>query len=236
VAVPLNPNHAYCAFLSIAHSNAGPPVLQPGKPVETDVGIEALEFLRALSSWLHPLSRDADPIIISDNMTKSDEIAYVPLMFGYSNYARPGFRPNTLCFGDAPRGRSGLIGSVLGGVGLALSAESAVAEPAADLAREICRPQTQCGLYFDSGGQPGHAEAWRSDEVNRRAGNFFQATSRSMRQALMRPRVAGHRKFQVEAGELIHGFIWDQAMEPAQCLQSFNDLVEQRLGTGESNV
>jgi hypothetical protein len=25
-------------------------------------------------------------------------------------------------------------------------------------------------------------------------------------------------------------------MEPAQCLQSFNDLVEQRLGTGESNV
>ena len=33
-----------------------------------------------------------DPIGISDRMSSTDEIVYVPLMFGYSNYARAGFR------------------------------------------------------------------------------------------------------------------------------------------------
>jgi multiple sugar transport system substrate-binding protein len=236
VAVPLNPNHAYCAFLSVGLALAGPGFWPRGGPVAEAAGLEALGFLRELVDALHPLSRSADPIAIADRMAGSDEIAYVPLMFGYSNYARPGFRERTLRFLDAPQGSSGHIGSVLGGVGLALSAASAVAAEAADLARTIAAPETQCGLYFDAGGQPGHGAAWASPEVNERIGGFFDAIGQTMRQAFMRPRVPGHRQFQVEAGELIHRFLWAPDLHPAECLSRFERLAEQRLYTGGTHA
>jgi multiple sugar transport system substrate-binding protein len=236
MAMPLNPNHAYCAFLSLGLAQAGPGFWPRGGPVAEAAGLEALEFLRELAEALHPLSRDADPIAISDRMAASDEIAYVPLMFGYSNYARPGFRSRTLRFTNAPRGRGGRIGSVLGGVGLSLSAHSRVRAEAADLARTIAAPKTQCGLYFEAGGQPGHGAAWASQEVNRCIDGFFTAIHQTMQQAFMRPRVPGHRLFQVEAGELIHRFIWARDMQPAECLGRFEALAEIRLNTGENDA
>jgi multiple sugar transport system substrate-binding protein len=232
VAMPLNPNHAYCAFLSVGLAGAGPGFWPRGAPVMETAGLEALEFLRELAEALHPQSRTADPIAVSDRMAGSDEIAYVPLMFGYSNYARPGFRPRTLRFADAPTGRSGRIGSVLGGVGLALSAVSTVRADAADLARTIAAPETQCGLYFEAGGQPGHGAAWAAPEVNERTGDFFHAITRTMQQAFMRPRVPGHRRFQVEAGELIHRYLWARDIQPTECLRRFAQLAEKRLHTG----
>jgi multiple sugar transport system substrate-binding protein len=236
VAVPLNPNHAYCAFLSVGLANVGPGFWPRGGHVDRDAGIEALEYLRELAQRLHPLSRTADPIVISDRMAESDEIAYVPLMFGYSNYARTGFRSRILRFVDAPRGRSGAIGSVLGGVGLALSARSRLRDPAADLARTIAAPATQRGMYFDSGGQPGHAGAWDSPKVNAQVGDFFFAVRRTMDQAFVRPRVPGHRRFQVEAGELIHRFIWEGDMRAAACLGQYERLAEKHLTTGVENA
>jgi len=236
VAVPLNPNHAYCAFLSVGLANAGPGFWPRGGSVENMAGLEALEYLCDLARALHPLSRTADPIAISDQMAGSDEIAYVPLMFGYSNYARPGFRSRTLRFVDAPKGRSGHIGSVLGGVGLALSAGSSVRAEAADLARTVAAPETQCGLYFDAGGQPGHGAAWASPEVNERVGGFFHAVSRTMEQAFMRPRVPGHRLFQVEAGELIHRCVWTGDIQPTGCLRRFERLAEKHLDTGGNDA
>ena len=81
-----------------------------GQPVSRAAGLEALEFLRALAPA--PCIRHhatEDPIGISDRMAGSDEILYVPLMFGYSSYARREFRRRTLRFGNAPRGSSGAI-------------------------------------------------------------------------------------------------------------------------------
>ena len=236
VAIPLNPNHAYCAFLSLGLSLAGPDFWPAGRHVDAACARESLEYLRGVAGDLHPLSRTADPIVLSDSMSERDEIAYVPLMFGYSNYARPGFRSRVLRFANAPRGRGAQIGSVLGGVGLALSARSRVREAAADLARTIAAPGTQCGLYFDAGGQPGHAAAWASATVNERVGGFFQAIRDTMRQAFMRPRVPGHRRFQVEAGEVIHRCIWDSGYGPTACLAEFATLVETRLLTGEEDA
>ena len=212
VAVPLNANHAYCAFLSVGIGLAGAKFWPAGGNVDTAAGLEALEFLRALAGDLHTMSRDDDPIGISDCMADTDEILYVPLMFGYSNYARPGFRTHALSFGNAPQGPSGAIGSVLGGVGLALSARSAQRDAAAALAREIASPAVQCGIYTRSGGQPGHAAAWDSPEVNALTGGFFRHTRATMNQAFMRPRVPGHRDFQPQAGTLIHACIWTGTM------------------------
>lgn len=230
VALPLNPNHAYCAFLSLGISLAGPGFWRAGERIDDRAALAALEFLRALAPLLHPLSRDADPIGISDRMCTSDEILYVPLMFGYSSYARCGFRPERIRFGNAPGGAHGHVGSVLGGVGIALSAHSRNPDRAAALARLIAAPDTQRGLYATAGGQPAHAAAWDSPEVNELADGFFANTRATMEQAFLRPRVPGHRRFQVMAGELIHRFTWDETASPEDCLAGFTRLAAELLG------
>lgn len=230
LAMPLNPNHAYCAFLSVGLAQAGPVFWPQGRKVEPEVAMESLEFLKRLSSSLHPLSLGADPIEISDRMSESDEILYVPLMFGYSNYARAGFRKHLLSFGNAPRGDNGHIGSVLGGVGIAVSALGEKQPEAANLARMLVSPEMQTGLYVQSGGQPGHSAAWDSDSANALVNNFFRATRDTMQNAFLRPRVTGHRLFQELAGELIHRFIWHTEADSEDCLVEFNRLADQLLG------
>ncbi|MBI2994502.1 MAG: extracellular solute-binding protein [Gammaproteobacteria bacterium] len=229
VGMPLNPNHAYCAFLSVGVSLAGRQFWPAGGSVDPLAGVEALDFLRQISRDLHPASRTDDPIAMSDRMSVTNEIVYVPLMFGYSNYARPGFRAQGLRFGNAPRGVGGEIGSVLGGVGLALSSYSAIRDAAAELARQIASPEAQSGIYAESGGQPGHAAAWESPRVNRQAGDFFISTRQTIDCAFVRSRVPGHRRFQQRAGELIHRFLWSGETAPRKCLAGFGYLVETLL-------
>jgi multiple sugar transport system substrate-binding protein len=147
-------------------------------------------------------------------------------MFGYSSYARRGFRPNLMRFGNAPAGPSGVRGTVLGGVGLALSARCPNREIAADLARHIASRDVQRGLYASSGGQPGHAAAWESAEVNAPTGQFFAATRPTIDDAFVRPRVSGHRRFQPLAGALIHKFIGTREGSADACLQEYERLAD----------
>jgi multiple sugar transport system substrate-binding protein len=233
VAMALNPNHAYCAFLAVGVCLAGMRFWPTGSHVDRPAAEESLEFLRRLATQVHPASRDADPIAISDRMTRCDEILYVPLMFGYSSYARRGFRAHVLRFANAPRGPSGIRGSVLGGVGLALSARSQQCADAADLAREIASSDAQSGIYAQSGGQPGHAAAWDSSSVNAQTGDFFRATRATIDQAFMRPRVPGHRQFQPLAGERIHRFIWGEQDDAGRCVADFSRLADSLLADRE---
>ncbi len=229
VAIPLNPNHAYCAFLSVGLSLFGPDYWPDGGRIEPAAGIESLEFLRGISGDLHAISRTADPIAVSDCMADTDEIVYVPLMFGYSNYSRSEFRSNVIRFGNAPGGDKGDLGSVLGGVGIALSSLSEYRDAAANLARRIASPEVQSGIYAISGGQPGHAAAWQSDDVNSLVQDFFVATWNTIDQAFLRPRVSGHRRFQVLAGELIHRYIWTKDISARDCMVEYDNLINSYL-------
>lgn len=233
IAMPLNPNHSYCAFLSVGLAMLGKGFWPKGEQVDRETALAALEFLRELAADLHPMSQTSDPIAISDRMAQSDEILFVPLIFGYSNYARPGFRRHRLRFGNAPRGEHGHIGSVLGGVGIALSALSPQRELAADLARLLVSAEVQSGLYVQSGGQPGHGAAWDSVAANALVDNFFFATRETMDQAFLRPRVPGHRQFQEEAGFLVHRHIWQRDTDAASSLDRFDGLAERLLGHWE---
>jgi multiple sugar transport system substrate-binding protein len=175
------------------------------------------------------MSRGADPITISEHMAHSDEVLYVPLMFGYSGYARRGLRSNRLRFGNAPAGPSGVRGTVLGGAGLALSARTANRDIAAGLARHIASPNIQRGLYADAGGQPGHAAAWQSSEVNAQTGQFFVAIRQTIDDAFVRPRVGGHTHFQSRAGALIQKFIWTREGSADACLDEYQRLADELL-------
>ena len=214
VAVPLVPNHAYCTFLSVGQAIAADEFWRFPEAWDDDVAAVALRMLQTLGQWLHPLSRSSDPIALSDHMCATSEIAYVPLMFGYSCYARAGFAPARLVFGDAPTGQSGHRGSVLGGVGLGVSARSHEPERAASLARHLCSASFQQGGCVEHGGQPAHASAWNSAHANAVTEDFFTATRRTMEGAFVRPRTVGHRLFQPAAGRGHHrGLV--EALGPA---------------------
>lgn len=233
LAMPLNPNHAYCAFISVGLGLAGSSFWPFGECCDDEAGVTALEFLKPLAANLHPASRQHDPIGISDRMATGDEILFVPLMFGYSNYARKDFRTHRLRFGNAPKGPSGTRGSVLGGVGIALSSQSTQAMEAADLARTLASPPVQCGTYVDSGGQPGHSRAWESASANAQTWDFFTATRSTIEHAFVRPRIPGHRLFQQQAGELIHQFLWTGSLTATQCMRAFLTLYRQHLADWE---
>jgi multiple sugar transport system substrate-binding protein len=228
VAIPLNADDAYCVFLAMGTALAGTAFWPSGSVVDTAAGAEVLTMLRKLAACLHPASRVCDSVGISDRTTESDEILYVPLMFGRSVYARSRYRPKPLRFGNAPRGGGG-TGSLLGGVGVALSARSANRDAAAELARRLAAPEVQAGIYARSGGQPVRREAWESRELNAETGGFFRSIRASMDNAALHPRVPGQRCFRPRAGDLIHRFIWADDMTARECLAAFGYLVETLL-------
>lgn len=232
VAIALNPTHAYCTFLSLGVGLAGDAFWPPGREMDAAAAATALAQLSELAALVHPASAASDPIALSDRMATGNEIAHVPLMFGYSNYSRPGFRPHPLQFVDAPLGPSGRRGSVLGGVGIAVSARSEHRALAADFARMVAGAEYQRSGYVAAGGQPGHAAAWASPEANALVGDFFTATRATIDLAFTRPRVAGHRRFQELAGEAVHRFLWAGDMRLEDCLHDLQERAAALLGTG----
>ena len=65
--------------------------------------------------------------------------------------------------------------------------------------------------------------------MNAQTGGFFTATRSTIDQAFMRPRVAGHRRFQPLAGEVIHRFIWNGGTAAEACLSEYEHLVDSLL-------
>ena len=205
VAIPLVPTDAVLSFFSICASLGTPPFSGSFCVVDRPVGEEALEILKRLATLAHPESLDWNPIRTLDRMSTTDEIAYVPLLFGYSNYARPGFRRHLIRFTNVPRDGDGLPqGAVLGGVGLAVSARSSHPREAFAYARFVADPLTQRTTYFQAGGQPGHRSAWTDEDVNAAANRFFLDTLQTLDHAYLRPTHAGYPAFQEGAGNIVH--------------------------------
>ena len=73
--------------------------------------------------------------------------------------------PHRLRYIDMPVHTQGAAptGSLLGGAGLAVVTSSARVPEAGDFAFWVAGREARCGVYFDGGGQPGHAAAWDDD-------------------------------------------------------------------------
>jgi multiple sugar transport system substrate-binding protein len=99
---PLIPVDALMSFCSICAAAGEPPYAQPDQVVSRSTGRQVLGMLKALQTAAHPDSLSRNPPRMLDLMSTTDEIAYIPLLFGYSNYARPGFRPSLVRFTGVP--------------------------------------------------------------------------------------------------------------------------------------
>tara|TARA_B100001996_G_scaffold284244_1_gene224557 strand:+ start:650 stop:1798 length:1149 start_codon:yes stop_codon:yes gene_type:complete len=208
---PLNPVFCITYFNSIA-ANWGTPINTPKKHfIDKKIGIEILILMKRLTRLLPQECLKMDPIQTLDFMSENNDKIYSPMLYGYVNYSREGFRKNRIKFDDMPSFDSSFKvnckGSQIGGTGLAISAFSKNIDLALDYAFWVASQECQSSLFYFSGGQPGHLDAWKNNQINKDSLNFFLSTLKTMENGWVRPRYNGYMYFQDIAGSIINDFL-----------------------------
>lgn len=114
--------------------------------------------------------------------------------------------------------------STLGGTGLAISNRCQHVETAVEYGKFVASPESQRGLYFASGGQPGHRTAWLDSRVNEVCNNFFAATLETLDEAYLRPRHNGYLHFQDAGGLVVHRYLCEGG-DPRNAMNELESLL-----------
>ncbi|TRX60051.1 carbohydrate ABC transporter substrate-binding protein [Fulvivirga sp. M361] len=222
VAWPLCPTDLWCSFLTLCAQSAGRDFIRDFK-VNEKAGIIALDELKFHLEYLHPDSIHWNPIQILDRMSDEDEIIYSPYLFGYSNYSREGYASKLVHFANSPQNPQQDISTILGGVGLAVSAHCEATKEAVDFANYVAHPENQEGAYLQHAGQPGSLKAWESEQGNALCHNFFRDTLATLEKAYVRPQHPGWNNFQEQGADLLHeGLIKNQPSDTL--IKQLNEL------------
>jgi multiple sugar transport system substrate-binding protein len=225
VVVPAIPIDSLMNFYMLCVGLGEDPFLNRDTVASDSVGTCALNMLHGLISLCDPKCLERNPIATWELMSSTDEAAYCPFAYGYSNYARPGYAKYPIEFGGLVSiDGHAMCRSTLGGAGLAISRCVVDREIAARYAAFAASAETQKGIYFDAGGQPGHRAAWQDAEVNRRSGGFFKKTLKTIDAAYMRPRFDVYLPFQEEAGLIVHEYLMVGG-DSHKALQELNALL-----------
>lgn len=208
VAISVAGPHAILSVYSIAASLGSEP---GGEQLLPDAQFrEALAMLKRLSANAPAGSEKLNPIGLLEHMASHDDIALIPLVFGYVNYSRAQAGRCRVAFSDAPRSGGGSIrGSVLGGTGIAFSAHS---KPDAALLSHIAwlmSAEAQSSFIPAHDGQPSQRAAYSDAAVNAAWGDFYAGTLTTSEGALVRPRHNGYIAFQTEASALVRNYLFD---------------------------
>ncbi|EES72371.1 ABC transporter, solute-binding protein [Paenibacillus sp. oral taxon 786 str. D14] len=224
IGMPLVPVHAYSSFFTLCAQIAGRAYWSEALDLPIEIGEQALSIMKGLMPFLHPASVDCDPIGMLDLMGTKNEIVYIPLIYGYVNYAKEKFRSHVITFDNIPSDSGIPSGSMIGGVGLAISSRCRYKELAADFVKMVASPSFQRTTYFMNEGQPGHKTAWLDSEVNRLCGNFFKNTLDTMMHGSLRPRFDGYILFQEQAGHLIREVLINRSFDGKTVIRKLNEM------------
>jgi len=192
--------------------------------VSKSTGTKALEMLKDLADRLNPEFFNWNPIRVYEAMTTTDNFAYCPWAYGYSNYSKNGYALKILEYHNLIKdNKDKPYRSTLGGTGLAISANCKHIKIAIEYAMLVANPTSQSTLYFDNGGQPGHRKAWEDKDVNEKSANFFKSTLKTLDNAFLRPRYNGYMHFQDNAGIIIQKYLKNGG-NPSQVLFTLNKI------------
>jgi multiple sugar transport system substrate-binding protein len=203
IGMALCATDCFCTFLSLAVHLGSAPRENNTLLVTKEVGLLVLEGMRKIRDSFHPNCLDWNPIQLYDHMATGDDVAYSPLAFCNNNYSREGFRKNRLRFHNAPDVKD----AVLGGAGIAVSANASAPAEAAKYAAWLCSAAVQNDVYIKAQGQPANIIAWKDDAANALTDNFFVNTIDTLAYAYVRPRYNGWTDFQQYLGEALHTFL-----------------------------
>ena len=225
VLCPLRPPHSLMALFTLCGLAGRSPEAEGPELFDPETAAAAYETLRELAALVDPACYELDPIAVLERLAAGETDAVcAPLIYGYVSYARDGFRPARLAFSDLPVVAGvGPAGSAIGGTGIAVSAMSRAREAAIDFAYWVAGAQAQAGSYAAGGGQPGHAAAWESADVNAATDGFYAATRATLEASWLRPRHDGYMPFQHHASvrlneQLQHGVPARQAIAELNAL------------------
>ena len=200
VVLSLSGPHAALTFQSICAAHGAPPAADGETFMEPTAGRAAWNLLSRLAAYSPPALRPLNPIGLLEHMSRHEDVAVCPLVYGYVNYASDG----ALGFADAPRvAADGPVGSMLGGTGIGVSRRCAVTPQLLDHLRWLMADATQRGFIPDHEGQPALKAAWRDPGVNARWGDFYARTYATLDGASLRPRHDGAIAFQTAASQRI---------------------------------
>ncbi|WP_114558802.1 extracellular solute-binding protein [Desertihabitans aurantiacus] len=184
---PAKPIDAFSSLVTLC-AGSGTPVLTAEGFADRAVLEESWAVLSELARLVPADCLTANPIEVAERLVGSDRWAYAPLLFGYTNYSRQGYRRVRLAYTDIPLRDGQPRGSLLGGAGIAVSARSRDVAAAARFATWLASGPVQRGVYFAGGGQPGHLDAWQDGQLDAATLGFFSGTRRTLEQAYVRPR------------------------------------------------
>lgn len=225
IGIPFVPVHAYSSFFSLASQCSSKLFWSEGSDLDVEVGVKVLKLLESILSVSHEKSFDYDPIQLLDDMATNNEFVYTPLIYGYSNYSRPGYLANEVIFRDMPSDTGKPEGSMIGGVGLSITSKCEHVDLAKEFIEMAVSEEFQKTIFYKEAGQPGHRIAWSDLEVNSTCNDFFSGTLKTLDLGSMRPRFNGYIDFQAEAGSRIRKFIKNKNTNYEGFIKELNELI-----------
>lgn len=228
VAQSLAGPHAFLTLISMV-AGQGAPV--GGEHLLPDAQANhALAIMHQLYA-LRPIDSEfLNPIALLQKMAQSDDISLIALVFGYVTYAHPG--RGQLTFSDTIGGNASGMGGVLGGTGIAFCKHAKPSRELLDHVAWLMKPETQCTLMPNFGGQPSARAAWTDSTVNAAWGGFYSHCLTTAENALLRPRFDGYIAFQTAASQVIR-----QALETREdehtTLKRLRSLWQQACATAQ---
>jgi len=226
---PAKPIDAFSSLVTVAGTQGATLTPGPGVFLADADAERALALLHRLTELVPARNLADNPIQVAEQLSQDDTWAYAPLLFGYTNYSRAGFRPHRLRYVDIPAGPAGPVGSLLGGAGLAVSAASRQPAAARAYAFWVASADVQRGVYFAGGGQPGNRLAWEDERTNRETWDFFRGTRATLEQAYLRPRSVRYLEFQDTVSPLVNATLAGDLTD-RQLIGRMHDEAERLLG------
>ena len=227
---PLLPVDAFDMLMTLVAGRGGAVMpVGPAHFVSDDNGLYALGVLRALYNLGPDEQVDMNPIGALEVLSTTDDFALSPCLFGYVNYARPGFRPHPVGYFDLPlcAGHS-RARSILGGAGIGVSAKTRHPEAAIGFAQWITSPEVQSGVYLDNNGQPANRHTWLAQAENPAVAGFFKGGFHTIDNAWTRPRDIWFLDFVDEVCAIMPDF-FRRAIPEEQFLARINQLYHHHL-------
>ncbi|ANY84065.1 hypothetical protein BB934_38055 (plasmid) [Microvirga ossetica] len=209
VAMPMRPTGIWGAFLTLC-AHAGSEAFKSDLAFDPDIAHAALKDLQALALHVQPWCYETYPVALLNRLATTDDIAFVPLTYGYCTYGMRGYAPHRLAFHNPRLGPGCPRGAILGGAGIGVSVRSKYPHEAAQHAAWLTSPDIQSTVYVSAGGQPAQRAAWENPVADDLTGGFFSNTLASAEQAYVRPNAAGFHDFQNFAAGLLHRIVVGQ--------------------------
>lgn len=195
-------------------------------------GILSLKVLKALYKMGPAEQAEWNPIKVLEILSTTDDFTASPALFGYINYARPGFRAHALRYRDLPTFRdAGRRRAILGGAGIGVSAFCDHPEAAVAFAQWVTSEEIQSTTYIENEGQPAHPGTWTRLRHDARYSGFLDGAHDTITHAWTRPREEWFLHFVDDVCEIFPGFFRKNRAEE-DMLAEINAVYARHIGQG----